>query len=198
MTGNTEVLLKTSRLLALLAALTAGAVYAQSITKCQDAEGNWHYGDFAAEACAQESTVTEIDERGLKMKESEAPPSPEELEAERAAEEQERLEAERRARQQAENQRLLRVYDSAEAVIKARDERVRAIEQELESHELFRQDLVDEREKARSQGNENRASELSDEIRQYDQAIKRLNEERGEIVRKYNQDLERYRELTGG
>ncbi|HSH41618.1 MAG TPA: DUF4124 domain-containing protein, partial [Arenicellales bacterium] len=198
MTGITDLLLKSSRLVALGAALTAGAVHAQSITKCQDAEGNWHYGDFAAEACARESTVTEMDERGLKMKESDAPPTPEELEAKRAAEEQEKLEAERRARQQAENQRLLRVYDSEEAVIRARDERVSAIEQELESHQLFRRDLVEERDRARSQGNEDRANELSAEIRQYDQAIQRLTEERGEVARKYNQDLEKYRELTGG
>ncbi|HSH42242.1 MAG TPA: DUF4124 domain-containing protein, partial [Arenicellales bacterium] len=196
MTGITDLLLKSSWLVALGAALTAGAVHAQSITKCQDAEGNWHYGDFAAEACAKKSTVTEMDERGLKMKESDAPPTPEELEAKRAAEEQERLEAERRARQQAENQRLLRVYDSEEAVIRARDERVSAIEQEMESHQLFRQDLVEARDRARSQGNEERANELSAEIRQYDQAIQRLKEERGEVARKYNQDLEKYRELT--
>lgn len=174
--------------------LLAGAVQAQSITKCQDAEGNWHYGDFASTACAEESTITEIDERGQLVRESDAPPTEDELAAQKAAEEQELEEAERRARQAAEDRRLLQTYDSAEAIIDARDKRLAAVEQELESHRLFRQDLVDERQKVQNDGGG--LGELDRQIEQYDAAIQRLEQERRDIMDSYDQDLERYSELV--
>lgn len=186
-----------TRSLSMLAAvLVAGAAHAQTISKCQDAEGNWHYGDFAAEACAEDANVTELDERGVKIKELEAPPTQEELEAQQAAARQEELEAERRARQQAEDRRLLHTYDSAQAIVNAREQRVTAINQELESHELFRQDLVDERQEADGSNNEH-AKELDTQIEQYDHAIERLKEERRELVEQYDKELKRYRKLTG-
>lgn len=178
--------------------LLAGAAQAQTISKCQDAEGNWHYGDFAAEACAEESTITEIDERGNTVDESDAPPTKEELEAQKAAKEQERLEAERQARREAEDRRLLNTYDSVQAIIAARDDRVSALEQELESHRLFRQDLIDEKKSIQDEANEARVNKLDGQIQEYDQAIERLEEERREVVEKYNHELERYRALTGG
>lgn len=175
--------------------LIAGAADAQNITKCQDAEGNWHYGDFAAEACAEESTITEIDERGITVEESEAPPTAEELEAQQAAEEQERLEAERIAGERAEDRRLLQTYDSAEAIIRARDQRISALDQELESHRLFRQDLVDERQSLQAGGNDSTQA-LDRQIEQYDTAMQRLEEQRREVTEEYNRELQRYRELT--
>lgn len=181
---------------ALLAAsvLLIGAASAETITKCQDSEGNWHYGDFAAEACAEDGTITEIDERGLKVNESEAPPTQEELDAQKTAREQQEAEASRRERQEAEDRRLLQTYDSTQAIVDAREERVSAINQEIESHELFRQDLVDE--KQRLEGDGDRVAELEGQIAQYDEAIRRLQQEREETKQKYNRDLERYRELT--
>lgn len=180
---------------ALAGLLIAGAADAQNITKCQDAEGNWHYGDFAAEACAEESTITEIDERGITVEESEAPPTAEELEAQQAAEEQERLEAERLARERAEERRLLQTYDSDEAIIRARDQRISALDQELESHQLFRQDLVDERQSLQAGGDDSTEA-LDRQIEQYDSAIQRLEEQRREVTEEYNRELQRYRELT--
>lgn len=178
------------------AVLLAGAVHAQTITKCQDEEGNWHYGDFADEACAEQSTITEIDERGLKVDETDAPPTQDELDTRNAEEDRERREAERLARQEAEDRRLLQTYDSDEAIVRARDQRVSALEQELESHRMFRQALVDEKQDASVDDNEQRAADLNEQIEQYDTAIQRLEEQRREVIEEYDQELERYRELT--
>lgn len=178
------------------ALLLAGAVHAQTITKCQDAEGNWHYGDFAAEVCAEQSTITEMDERGLKVDETDAPPTQEELDAQKAEEDRERQETERRERQEAEDRRLLQTYDSDEAIIRARDQRVRALEQELESHRVFRQALVDEKQDISVDENEQRAADLNEQIEQYDTAVQRLKEQRREVIEEYNRELARYRELT--
>jgi predicted RNase H-like nuclease (RuvC/YqgF family) len=184
-------------LVSLAAALVlAGAVHAQTITKCQDAEGNWHYGDFAAEVCDEQSTITEIDERGLKVDETDAPPTQDELDARKTEDDRESQEAERLARQVAEDQRLLQTYDSDEAIIRARDQRVTALEQELESHRMFRQALVDEKQDTPVETNEQRAADLNEQIEQYDTAIQRLEEQRREVIEEYDQELERYRKLT--
>lgn len=180
---------------ALAALLVAGTADAQNITKCQDAQGDWHYGDFASEACAEESTVTEIDERGITVQESEAPPTEDELEDRRAAQEQERVEEERRVRERAENRRLLQTYDSAAAIIRARDQRISAVDQELESHRLFRQDLVDEKQSVQAGGDAS-TDTLDHQIEQYDAAIRSLEEQRREVAEEYNRELQRYRELT--
>jgi hypothetical protein len=49
-----------------------------TIKKCQDATGKWHYGDSAAEACAQ-SKITVMNEQGIKKKEIAAPLTRDEL-----------------------------------------------------------------------------------------------------------------------
>ena len=54
---------------------------AKTIAKCQDAQGNWHYGDYASQEC--ENDITEMREDGLKVRVLKAPPTMEEIEAER-------------------------------------------------------------------------------------------------------------------
>lgn len=186
-------------LVSLTAALLFTAAHGQSISKCQDAEGNWHYGDFAAEACEEKGTVTEMDERGLKVDESEAPPTQEELEARRAEKQRQQEQAERRAEQEKKDRQLLQAYDSARAIIRARESRVEALDRELESHRLLRQDLVDARKEAQERGdNADRVGNLEQQIQQYDAAIKKLESQRRTTIDEYNQVLDRYRELTSG
>ncbi len=188
--------------LSLLLALPA-ATPAQTIKKCQDASGKWHYGDIAAEACAR-SLITEIDDRGLKVDEHTAPPTEKELEAERAAQEL-RLEQQRRAEEQRRREdHLLAIYDSEQSILRARDERVASIDRILKS---------DERYKAKLQENLHRLEELSqstpddqklqqeigslkDQINEYEAAIDSRLRERELVMSRYNTDLNRYREIV--
>lgn len=186
------------RRLLLALVLLSPAVHGQNITKCQDEDGNWHYGDFASEACSTKSTITEIDQRGNKVRETDAPPTKEELKEKAAEKQREKEEAKRKAEKEEQEQRLLRTYDSARSIINAREERVAALDKEMESYELFRQDLVDEKSHLeKSNGNAKRIDGIEKQIKQYDDAIQRLQDERRETIKEYNSDLERYRELTG-
>ena len=42
------------------------SVSAHAISKCQDADGKWHYGDNAASICG-DARITIIDDRGRKI-----------------------------------------------------------------------------------------------------------------------------------
>lgn len=181
----------------LIASLAWGAAQAQTITKCQDKNGKWHYGDYASQACAKDSTITKMDERGMTVQKLSAPPTEKELEERKAEAQKQQEEAAERAKQEAEDQRLLKTYDSAQSIIEARDERVDAMDRKLESQQLFRQDLVDEKNQLKDdEQNHKHIQMLNRHIEQYDKAIETIQSERQATIEDYDEQLKRYRELT--
>lgn len=193
-------------LIAMLALGFAGAAGAQTIKKCQDANGKWHYGDFAAEQC-ERSRITEIDDRGLKVRERDVPPTEEEIRAREEA--AARLEEERRERekQRLVDERLLSTYESPEAIVRAREERLEAIQTSIQINEDFLARLQQRRQEKiaiRDDGDtpadqraraKERIEELDAQIRQYESAIESKMQERQSVKERYGADLERYREL---
>ncbi len=116
----------------------ASAESAQTIKKCQDEDGKWYYGDQAAEVCAR-SRITEINDRGLKVDET----LPlDEVEAARKQKEADRS-AEIRAREQkVKDQRVLAMYDSEQAIVYSRDQRLNSIDNYIAIHQELLDRLV--------------------------------------------------------
>src|SRR5512139_2495203 len=123
--------------LALLAAgpaLAADPKAGARIKKCQDAQGRWHYGDEAADACAQ-SKVIELDTRGIKRKEIDAPLTEAELKA-RAGELEEAEKAKKLAAQQKRrDDQLLATYAVEDDLILSRDRKLADIDTQVKSSE---------------------------------------------------------------
>lgn len=181
----------------LAALLCCGPAHARSITKCQDKEGNWHYGDFASSACAKNAPITELDQEGMTIKKIGAPPTEKELEKEKAEKKKQHAKKERLAEQKQEDRRLLRMYDNVQDIIDARNERVDAMDRDLKSQRLFRQGLVHEKQKLeKSDGSESKIGGLDEQIKQYDNSIDALRGERRTTIEEFDRQLKRYRELT--
>ena len=108
----------------------APAESAKTIKKCQDEDGKWHYGDQAAEVCAR-SRITEINDRGLTVDEI---PSVDEIEAARQQEEAERSVEIRAREQKVKDQRVLAMYDSEQAIVYSRDQRLSSIDNYIAIH----------------------------------------------------------------
>lgn len=186
-------------------ALFAGpfsAAESQTIKKCQDATGKWHYGDIAADECAS-SRITEIDKRGLKVDVHEAPPTKEELEAARAAEAM-RQEQDARAKEQRRRENhLLSIYDSEQSIIRARDERLASIDKMLKTEENYKAKLQDNLSRLQKLASQASADEklqkdieaLRDQIREYEQAIDSRLRQRELVIGRYNSDLTQYRDI---
>ena len=175
-------------------------VSAETIKKCQDAEGKWHYGDHAAFECEQSGRITEIDEAGRKVREIEAPPTQEELDAKlrvkRQQSEQERAEA----AQKRLDQRLLVTYDSSESILQTRDALLAAIDSAIEADRTLRDRLMDELNKLRSGGEAADSAQLESikrEIAAFDDAISDRLAKREIAKNKYDAHHLRYKELTG-
>ncbi len=184
-------------------AVPADHVSSQTIKKCQDATGKWHYGDIAADECAR-SRVTEIDDRGLKVDVHEAPATRDELEAARAAEITRQEEDIRAEEQRRRENHLLSIYDSEQSIIRARDERLASLEKMLKSDEKFKsklQENLSELQKLAAQASADEGlrrdiESLHAQVREYDEAIDSRLRQRELIIGRYNGDLNRYREIV--
>lgn len=168
-----------------------------TIKKCQDASGTWHYGDFAAQEC-ERAKVTEINQRGIKVKEHARIPTKEELAAQAAEREKARKEAERLATIRREEQRLLNTYDSADAIVRARDDRVIAIDRDIATNNELKHKFVAEAKALRKANNpkqKKRQQEVAEQIALFDEANKSLTRERKEVIDHYNELYVRYQTL---
>ena len=171
---------------------------AATIKKCQDANGTWHYGDFAAQEC-ERAKVTEINQRGITVKETARLPTKDELDAKKAEQEKAKEEKSRLAAIRKEEQRLLATYESLDAIVRARDDRVIAIDKEVATNEALKERLVKE-DKQLARGKDprqqKRLKEVRDQIASFDEANARLTVERQEVIERYNALYMRYQALV--
>lgn len=175
-------------------------VSGQTIKKCQDADGNWHYGDHAAFECEQSGRITEMDEQGDKVGEIEAPPTQDELDAKQRAEEQMSMQQESEADQQRLDQRLLVTYDSSESILLTRDALLAALDSAIEADQILRDRLADELVRLKdSQDSEDVANvaSIKIQIEDFDEAIRDRRAKREIAKEKYDIEHKRYQELTG-
>ncbi len=190
-----------SRLIPLLLGLfLIVPVSAQTIKKCQDANGKWHYGDHAAFECEQSSRITEIDEEGRQVGEVEAPPTQEELDAKLHAERQLSEQENTDANQKRLDQRLLITYENPESILLTRDALLAAIDSAVDADRDLRDQLTDELRRIEASGGPNaaeNAASVKQQIADFDEAIQARLATKEIAKNRYEMEHRRYKELTG-
>jgi chromosome segregation ATPase len=198
--------------LALLAAgpaLAANPKAGARIKKCQDAQGRWHYGDEAADACAQ-SKVIELDTRGIKRKEIDAPLTEAELKA-RAGELEEAEKAKKLAAQQKRrDDQLLATYAVEDDLVMSRDRKLADIETQIASGEATLASLRKSLDRIRAQAADEQrggkpvspqtaktiaANEA--QVAKHEAHIADLKKDQETVRAQFQNDIERFRELKG-
>lgn len=181
-------------------------VSAQTIKKCQDADGKWHYGDHAAMECEQSARITEIDEEGDMVSETDAPPTQEELDAKLRAEEQMVEQEEAAAVQARMDQRLLVTYESADRILQTRDALLAAIDSAIDADQILRQKLIGELGKLESTkdgetgellATPEELDSLRQQIADFDASVRDRRAKRKIAEDKYDLEHKRFQELTG-
>ncbi len=176
-----------------------------AIKKCQDANGKWHYGDFAVAAC-NESKVTTLDKRGNVKAEREAPLTKEELaaKAEQERAEQERLEQEQAERE--ERQRVLSIYETEADIERQRDNQIYSVESNIAVTQAYINSLQDRIERNMQKLNpqshpkyvekiEGENLETRSKIETAEQQLVELNEQKTAVEARFERELELYRKL---
>lgn len=199
---------------AALAALSIGIAYGQQapekkITKCQDAQGRWHYGDSAAEACKR-SKITVINDKGLQVKETAAPLTEQEIKMRELNKTTVEDEKKRTADQEKKDNQLLATYAVEADIIIARDRKVADIDTHIraanDTLSTLRAALGRMQTQAAQEQKSGKPSEqltqsiakTQTQIEKHEAAIKERQKEQEDIKRQYQADLERYRELRSG
>jgi len=184
--------------------LLQSAMAGQKINKCRDASGVWHYGDFAAQAC-ENAKVHRIDSSGVELSVDTGPT------AAQKKHKIEQLKALKKLRknqlaQQKKDRHLLRLYDSEQAVIDARDKHLSAIDQEISSNRSLSAALIDARknlmtrlaETTNAKTRDHLASllgEYTQQISAYQQVEQDALKRRQTVKSKYNRDLAAFQDL---
>jgi hypothetical protein len=176
------------------------------IKKCQDATGKWHYGDRAAQECAQ-SKIVEMSEQGMTKKEIAAPLS--EAELKRKAEilgddERKRLDAEERKRT---DQILLSTYGHEDDIKFVRDRKLAQVEASIKSStetlkplnktlERLEAQAADEAKSGKASAQTAKGIETTKaQIAKHEAVVVTKRQEQQQIRKQAEADLARYLEL---
>jgi len=176
------------------------------IKKCQDASGNWHYGDKADELCAK-SNVIELDKSGVQRKVIARPKTEAELkamESRRAAEEQAKKEAEELEKR---DQQLLITYSTEEDITTARDRRLREMDTQIKGTENTIESLKKSLTRLQAQAAEDQRAgrpvppttakaiaNNESQISKHEANITRWRTDKENMKVQFQSDLERFRE----
>ena len=192
-------------ILLILPVLLGLPVTGSAISKCQDADGKWHYGDNAASVCG-DAKITIIDKRGRKIDEVPPPMTVEEYNALEAEEKRIAEEEKLQARRDLEKRRILAIYPREDSIIRARDDRLMGMDKNIRLQEELLDDMRLEMKQleAKKVPQDNKAKEKLESrkksqqasIDEYYQAITRLRREREQTAQKYDRILKEFRELT--
>ena len=109
---------------------------AYAIKKCQDAEGGWHYGDTAEEACSS-SKVTTLNDRGFITEQQEAPKTNAELADEERARLEEESNLERESIAEKERRRVLNIYETEDDIDRQRDNQLDSVQGNIDVHKAY-------------------------------------------------------------
>ena len=167
-----------------------------AIKKCQDAEGNWHYGDFAAQECAQ-AVISELNESGIKVGEDAPPPTEEEIRAREKAKLTASQAAEEEAERRRKDEEVVNIYGSEEIINSTRDRKLAAIDNNVDVTRQIKQGIVKDIEALSKRNQTDKVVALIEErekaIKSYDRVINQNLAERQKLETKYAQILRQFR-----
>lgn len=188
-------------------ASAADAKKGSRIKKCQDAAGQWHYGDSADEECAR-SKVIELDARGVKRKEIAAPLTEAELKAREQNREQEEKARKIVEEQQRRDQQLLATYAIEDDIIMTRDRKISDIGAQISASLETLKSLRASLEKLQKQASEEQRttkqvspqttktiSNNEAQIAKHEAYVEKMKRDQEATRVQYQSELERFREL---
>jgi len=178
----------------------------QTIKKCQDATGRWHYGDTAAEECAK-SKITVMNDEGVTKKVIAAPLTEQELKERETHKEADAV-AQKQAQEQAKKDALLlSSYGVEDDITYIRDRKIAQLDASIKASEQTLTPLRAALARMEAQAADESKSGTVDEtavknieltktqIARHEAAIADKRKEQDAIRTEYDQDRARYREL---
>jgi hypothetical protein len=173
---------------------------AQGITKCQDAEGNWHYGTFAADACI-DAVVDQLNESGTKIGEDRPPPSEEEVRRNEELAKDAKLKADDASAQYKRDIEIVRIYGTEETIIATRDRKIASIDNNIDITRQIKQGTIKDINKLKKLKQTKKVKRQVEErelaVKSYDRVIRHNLTEREKLFGNYITILAEFRAAYG-
>jgi len=180
--------------------VSIGTAFAADIQKCQDAEGNWHYGNHASFLCG-DGDIDQLDATGTKTGVDKPPPSAEEfqkIEDEKEAIEQAKL---AKKAQRDKDLEILRTYGTEESIISTLDRKLESIDKNIQVTRKIKEGTLSDLEKLKklkqTKKNKNFVKEREDAIKSYNRVIRNNLTMREQLSEQYISILSEFREAHG-
>ncbi len=181
------------------------SVNAVAIQKCKDAEGKWHYGDYAEDKC-ETSKVTNLNERGFVTDTIDAPKTEEERQIEAKIKLKEEQEIAAKEEEEIERDRVLSIYEREEDIDRQRDNQLASVEGNIRVHKAYLKQMDSKIKRLESKSNglkgkkaEKYAKEIENSksrVVEFSAELKRLEAQKISISEKFASEKKLYRELT--
>jgi predicted RNase H-like nuclease (RuvC/YqgF family) len=202
-----------TKMVLLAAGLVGSALFYSSaanaaIMKCQDAQGNWHYGDHAAAACRKSrAKVIEFSTKTGHETVMKSAPTREQLK-EREEEEKAAEAEKKRKEEQAKEDRILRdSYATEQDIIFERDRKLKELQDSIDANEATvkslkavlarsEQRVAEEKKRGKVSKSSQKTLEFSQkQVAEHEASLDDLRKQLVETRKKYDENLERYRDM---
>ena len=170
---------------------------ATGVKKCQDSNGQWHYGNYAASECISEN-VTELLEDGRSVDIRVVLPTNEELAAEQMKEEELKNAKIREEERKRVDEQLLKKYESENNLINIRDKKLVELQKKKSFNTSQLKVLVSNKEsrsKPKNDLEEQEMHELEQLIGRYERAVLQTEVTITNTVDEFDKLLERFRQI---
>jgi len=181
--------------------LSATGMQAQAaIKKCQDADGNWHYGEYADSECALSSDINTVNQKTGAISTQKPPPTAEELENARKRKQEAAAKNAARKKQAAKDKSLVKIYGSEEIIISTHKRKISSINNSIDITRQLKSGVQKDIESLKKRKKSKKVNALIADrqraIKSYDNAIKTAQVERDKLEKAYLETLSSFREAS--
>ncbi|MBL4674447.1 MAG: hypothetical protein JKX81_19455 [Arenicella sp.] len=177
---------------------------AHAIKKCQDTDGNWHYGDIAVAQCSK-SKVTTLNDRGFISSEKDAPKTLEQVQKEADEKAKAVAEAERVQAEEDERIRILSVYETEADIDRQRDNQIDSVNGNVAVHKAYVKSVTSKIQRLKKKGadftggrkklNLEQIAEAQARVDTSNAELIKLEEQKTSIVHRFAEEKKIYLEL---
>jgi hypothetical protein len=149
-------------------------IQAAEIKKCQDENGQWHYGDLADDACGL-TEVTRLNEQGSIIGKEPLPPTQQQLDDRAKAKKEAAAAKVIKDKQRRRDKSLVQIYSSEEVINSTRDRKLESIDNNLEVMQKLKEGILSDLNKLKERKQSDKVKKLVAEreraVKSYERVI---------------------------
>ncbi len=169
------------------------------IKKCQDENGQWHYGNFTDETCGA-TEVIKLNQKGSVVGTEAPPPTQEELDKKARARKEAAARKAKVEKQRKKDKSLVKIYVSEEVIVSTRERKLESIDNNLEVMGQLKAGIESDLAKLKERKQNDKVKKLVAEreraIKSYELVINQSLSERGDLEQKYIEILRNFQEAS--